>query len=695
MPLILLLPFGAALLAALLASASLVRKAPTVASWCFATGMLLLAADSACGGLALTAATDEALAQWLRLGVIVKSAIPVVWLGFSLTYSRGDWRESVHRWRHALALFGALPVLTLLVAFTVPSALLDVLRVGEDGDILVLRPGPLGQVLNAVLLVGSVLVLTNLEQTFRAAVGTARWRLKLVVIGLAVLFGARIYVRSQSILFSAHGLDLLGVEASGLLVGCAILALAYLRTGLSEVDIYPSRAVLRSSLTVLIVGTYLLVVGVLAQAVRRFGGAESFQVQALVLLIGMAGLAVLLLSDRLRQGIQVFVGRHFARAQHDSVKVWTQLSQALGTARDRTGVCTAACRLVSTTFEVLSVSLWLVDGSGDRLELAASTTPRQAAPMRLPTALRGLVTPLDIEALRDEWAAEWRHANPSTFPQGGHRWVVPLREGQITLGAIVLADRVNGAPYSREALDLLQCIGDQVASALQNLRLGDELAESRELEAFRTMSTFFVHDLKNAAASLNLMLKNLPVHFDDPEFRADALRGIANTASRIETMIARLGALRDHPATTRRTFPVDALVREAIDRAGPLPGVSLSTELDDAGAIHADRDQLASVITNLVLNARDAVAGQGQIRVRTTRSDGWASVSVQDDGCGMSEAFMRESLFKPFRSTKSKGLGVGMFQARMVVEAHGGQIHVESEEGRGTTVRLQLPAQDA
>ena len=61
------------------------------------------------------------------------------------------------------------------------------------------------------------------------------------------------------------------------------------------------------------------------------------------------------------------------------------------------------------------------------------------------------------------------------------------------------------------------------------------------------MSAFFVHDLKNAAASLNLMLKNLPVHFDDPAFREDALRGVGNTARRIDEMIARLSALRQRP----------------------------------------------------------------------------------------------------------------------------------------------------
>jgi len=72
-----------------------------------------------------------------------------------------------------------------------------------------------------------------------------------------------------------------------------------------------------------------------------------------------------------------------------------------------------------------------------------------------------------------------------------------------------------------------------------------------------------VHDLKNTAASLNLMLKNLPVHFDDPAFREDALRGIANTARRIDKMIARLSALRQWPAF----HPVEADLNQLVSEA--------------------------------------------------------------------------------------------------------------------------------
>ena len=203
----------------------------------------------------------------------------------------------------------------------------------------------MAKVLNVILLVAIVWILMNLEQTFRSAVGTMRWRIKFVVLGLAVIFGARLYVRSQALLFSAYDRNWSGIESSALLIGCVFLVVAYVRTGFAEIDVYPSRAVLGSSVTVLMVGGYLFIVGVLANIVRRFGGAENFQFQAFVVLLGMAGLAVLLLSDRLRQRIHGFVCRHFARAQHDSVRIWTEFSRRLANVKDQAGLCAVSAQV--------------------------------------------------------------------------------------------------------------------------------------------------------------------------------------------------------------------------------------------------------------------------------------------------------------------------------------------------------------
>jgi putative PEP-CTERM system histidine kinase len=659
--------------------------------------MVALGLDSIFTGLSLRNTQLGGAIDWLTPAFVAKSFVPAVWLCFSLTYSRSQYREFLVRWKAAIMLLGLL-ALTILVLSVEPT----IAGKARDG-FWWLQAGVTAKTLNAIFITALALILANLEQTFRSAVGTMRWRIKGVVLALAVIFGARLYVQSQAILFSEPDIALWTIESGALLVGCLFLALAYMRTGLGEIDVHPSTAVLRSSFTVLAVGSYLFVVGVLAQLVTRFGGAELFQLQAVVVLLGLAGLAVLLLSDRFRQTLYAFVVRHFRKAQHDSVRIWTLFSQRLASISDQAGLCAIAAKLVSENFNVLSVTVWLLDEERGRFVAYASTAgqPLEAddstaliISSTAETALNERPLPFDLEDSKGSWAEDLRTLNPSTFINGGHRVCVPMREGQRTVGLLVLADRVNAAAYTVEELALLKCIADQMTSFLLNLRLGSELSRARELEAFRTMSAFFVHDLKNTAASLNLMLKNLPVHFDDPEFRQDTLRGIGNTARRIDEMIARLSTLRQRPDGVRVKADLNQLVSEALERVNGTSNVELTKELHPIPPILADRDQIQSVVTNLVVNAKEALGAEGQIRVRTESQGARVVLSVTDNGCGMSPAFMKELLFRPFQSTKKKGLGIGLFQARAIVHAHGGGMKVESETGKGTTFLVTLPAMD-
>lgn len=688
-----LIPFAAGISSLILAATRLLSRRPSPAGWFFVAGMVALGLDSIFTGLSLRSAQAGDVIAWLTPAFVAKSFVPVLWLGFTLTYSRLNYAEFLRRWKIPLGVLALLPA----------AVVVSVTAIGPESLTALwwLRPGPLTMVLNVVLLAALVLILMSLEQTFRATVGTMRWQIKLVVVAVALIFGARLYVRSQAILFSAPDIAFWSVESSALLIGCAFLGVAYIRTGLAEIDLYPSLAVLRSSLTVMTVGAYLVVVGVLAQVVTRFGGAEVFQFQALVVITGMAGLAVLLLSDRARQWIHAFVIRHFRPAQHDSTRIWTSFSTRLGAVRDQEGLCTAAAKLVSETFDVLSVTIWLVDDEKERLAAAASTARHGAAgngnapSTAVLAGVKALQSSSDLDRISDVWAEEFRLLNPTNFARGGNRVCIPLRVGERTIGAMVLADRVNGASYSVEEIELLNCIGEHVSAIIMNLRLANEIAHSRELDAFRLMSTFFVHDLKNAASSLNLTLKNLPVHFDDPAFRDDALRTIGNTARRIDEMIARLSALRQQPDATRVDADLNQLVDDALAKVPPMGEVRLTKELEPLPRILADREQIQSVVTNLVLNAQDAVGSAGVIQVRTSINGQRVLLSVADNGCGMSETFLRESLFRPFQSTKKKGLGIGLFQCRAIVQAHGGGMQVESQAGKGTTFLVSLPVKDA
>ncbi len=683
-----------------LAAGVVLRGRRSVAAWCFVAGMLVLGLDALCGALGLRAVEAGEVALWQSWSMVAKSLIPVVWLTFSLTYSRGDYRGYVWSWRWLLVAAALIPVWVGVMWGWSGSVVADVHRVeGVDGWLV--RYAGWARWLQMGTVVASVGVLANLERTFRAAVGTMQWRIKFVVLGLGMVFGARIYCRSQALLFSSYELNLGVVEHSALILGCALVVIGYVRHGFGEIDIYPSRIVLQGSVVVMVAGLYLFVVGVLAQVAKVFGGIGDFHFQALVVLSGVVGLAVLLLSERFRQQLRVFVSRHFRRPQHDYRAVWTQCTRRLSIGLSPVAYHQEAVRLVASTFDALSVTLWLGDDRHEGLVLGATTARAEegdddtgcpsVASGPLFEALRRRGGPFDLDAADEPWAESLRQVGLRHFQGSGNRVCLPLIAGERGLGLMIIADRVNGLPYAVEEMDLLKRIGDHVAAGLLQLRLTDELMHGRELEAFQAMSTFFVHDLKNAASSLSLMLQNLPEHFDDPDFREDALRAIGSTVTRINQIIERLGSLRQKLEVRLASTDLNRLVEDTLNETGGLGGVDVVKDLQPIPRIQADPDQLATVVANLLLNAREALGPGGRITLATSAADSRAVLAVSDNGSGMTPEFIRTSLFRPFQTTKKKGLGIGMFQSKLIVEAHQGLLQVQSTPGQGTTFRLSLP----
>jgi len=103
-----------------------------------------------------------------------------------------------------------------------------------------------------------------------------------------------------------------------------------------------------------------------------------------------------------------------------------------------------------------------------------------------------------------------------------------------------------------------------------------------------------------------------------------------------------------------------------------------------------DADQIRGVIINIVRNAMDALGDGGTLSLSLVSRTGWIEIVIKDDGCGISPDKM-EHLFTPFYTTKPHGSGLGLLIVQRVMNAHGGSVHVESREGKGTTVTLELP----
>ena len=687
------------------------RGRRSVAVWFFVAGMALLSCESVFCGLMTGAERPEEAGRWENWALLVMSLLPGTWLFFSLSYARGNYREFLGKWREALAAAFLIPIL-LDICYQGQLVAGRVRFSATDQWLFALTPA--GWVLYMISLISAVVILVQLERTFWASVGTMRWRIKFMMLGLGLLFAVRVYTASQALVLPTQiplndrMISVTGPQSSAATVNsaalllCCLLMLRSLFRQPSEVAVYPSHTGLHKSVTFLVAGLYLLIVGVLAKVVQWLDLTFSFPLRAFLILVGLVAVTVLLLSDRVRLHARRFVSRYLQRPLYDYRTVWRRVTEGIASRVTEKELCQASVKMGADLFQALSVSIWLLDNRREDLELAASTSlsapmgeklqPSREEAVELIEAMRRRLEPVDVEYSDENWAVTLRRCHPTEFEEGGSRVCVPMIAAGELQGLMLLGDRVGGALFSLQDYDLLKCVGDQIAAGLLNSQLSQKLLQAKELEAFQTMSAFFVHDLKNTASTLNLMLKNLPVHFDNPAFREDALRGIAKSGQHINHLIGRLGVLRHDLQIHPEVSDLNDLVSKILASWSGSASVQVAAQFGPIPKFPFDSEQIHKVVTNLVLNAAEATPPNGQIRVETSLSKGYVVLTVADNGCGMAPEFLRDSLFRPFQTTKKEGFGIGMFQSKMIVEAHGGRVEVESQLNKGTTFRVLLPA---
>jgi putative PEP-CTERM system histidine kinase len=358
--------------------------------------------------------------------------------------------------------------------------------------------------------------------------------------------------------------------------------------------------------------------------------------------------------------------------------------------------------MVSETFGTPAVTIWLCDEEvPEVLSVGGSTVfsrtegdvlgAHKATGVDFVQYMRERRLPLDLERMSESQAHALQATYADYFRKAQSRYCVSLVAGQQLLGVMTLDNRLTRDAFSTEDLDLLKTFADQAAASLLSLRLSQRLLKVKEMEAFQTLSAFFVHDLKNLAAQLSLLLQNVPTHYDNPVFREDMLRVISGSVAKMTAMCSRVSLLTKRLDLHPTMADLNELLRHTLLDVADLIKVPLYHALHPVPKLLLDPEHLQKVVINLLLNAHEAVGEQGEIHITTDTIDGWVVLAVRDNGCGISQAFMERSLFQPFQTTKSQGLGIGLVHSKMIVEAHRGRIEVESEEGKGSTFKLFLP----
>jgi putative PEP-CTERM system histidine kinase len=573
--------------------------------------------------------------------------------------------------------------------YLIVAAVFCAFAVAIDMRTLILRGIDLWEVYAQPLVrVGfGVFGLLTIENLWRNSEPARRWQAWPLCLGLGLLYAYELFLFSDAFITRGRvdpGLALGRPIAAACLA--PLLALAMVRNREWRIDIHVSREVVLHTATLLASGCFLLAVAIVAVVLRRLGGDWGLVLQLAMLFGSVVVLATVLTSGSFRQRLKFLISRNFFSHRYDYRVEWLKFINLVSEPRLADELQVRIIRALAEFVASPAGMLWsLCPGLGycptAAWQVRGEAGARVASDQSFVAGFRG--GSWIQERSRDAAAEGWPFASPRAW------LAVPLTHRRELVGFVVLDRPSHAIGLDWEAFELLRAAGSQAASYLAEERSTKGLREAELLTEYSKRFAFVVHDIKNMASQLGLVVSNARHYIDDPEFQRDMLQTVEDAVARMNHLLGELksdpvkrpAALRD-PGAVVATVATDFAAGSVIVETGADGG-------DQIVSIAPDR--LRSAVTHLVQNALDASPPGDAVRVSARRQDERFIVDVVDHGAGMDETFIRDGLFLPFRSTKSGGYGIGAYQTRELIRAAGGELEVTSRQGVGTTMRIVLP----
>ena len=276
------------------------------------------------------------------------------------------------------------------------------------------------------------------------------------------------------------------------------------------------------------------------------------------------------------------------------------------------------------------------------------------------------------------------------------------------VGWLALGKKLSGEGYSGDDLHAFSTLANEAAVAVENARSYEELQKAHDqlritydrlvdqerFVAAGQFATGLAHEIKNPLSAIKTFAEFLPEKYKDPDFRGTFFRIVQSEVDRINAIVKELSDFAKPAPLSLKSVRVSVVLKDTLALLSGQClklGVKVKPSFRENGtSVRADPQQLKQVFLNLFLNSLDAMPDGGSLEVATHVTGDRLTVSVQDTGCGVSEAHLPK-LWDPFFTTKERGMGLGLSIVKGIIERHGGAIDLRSQEGQGTTVLVKLP----
>lgn len=652
-------------------------------------------------GNALLLATNGApllMLRGLQLGIIGQLMLPPSWLLFSLTFSREDQKQLFFRW---LPLLIGLFVVSVVFILFLPSPEFIFISFASADSLEKLVPlfylGPIGEYCHLYLILSILLSLVLLENTLRFSKGHKRWQIKYVIFGVGGILFFFIYYFSQVLLFSMIKIELIRALSIVILFSVSVMTVFIVRHRLLNVDVFVSRYIVYNSVTILIVGTYFILVGLIVYGIRYFNLPFNYSLTTLIVFLAIFVLLVLGFSVSIRRKIQLFLNRHFYKHKYEFRDKWMESIEKISSKTSVDKICQTLIDMILETMGAKEVYLWLYNpvsksfktvniGLSAEYESIESDHPlvdfinRKKMPFNM------------VDALKEMTNEESARTLGKLLDATGGVLCAPLNAGGVIEGFVIQGEDISGESYRVDDFEFLTAVTTQAAVQLKNINLSQELIKVKEVDMFNKMSSFIMHDLKNLTNSLSLVSQNAAKNMDNPEFQKDAVRAIDNTVTRMKNLIEKLSSAPRKIDLKKETVDMKSLIHSSMKKImGSEKKIVCTAHLNELPMAYVDPHGIEMVLINLLTNAYDAVENNGIISVESFCENDNIKIIICDNGTGMTKDFIENSLFHPFKSSKKTGFGIGLYQSKMIIEAHGGNIDVKSEKDKGTSFTISLP----
>ena len=551
-----------------------------------------------------------------------------------------------------------------------------------------------GILLRLLLAVGELVLIENL---YRGTAPELRWHVGLACVALGSIAFYDVALIADAVLAHQVSPAFVTGRALATVLVAPLFAVSAARNRDWNVRLHVSRTAAFHSATLMGSGVFLVSLGSLAQVADarwapRSDWAGLFTI--LLLFSGLLLIAVLLVSTSTRHWLGRLVSDHFFTCRYDYRREWLRCLATLSQ-HDRSDLdALPRCAIRALADVVDSPAGLLLSGRPDAAGLAwtASWNMPPVAPL-LPEH------PL-LQALSEGGCITLTPLLLAGSPLEGLRlrFAVPLPGRDKGLaGCILLAAPRGPLRIDNEVEALLGVLAQEVAARLAEQEALRAVMETRDLHEYGKRFAFVAHDIKNVAGQLRLLTANAEQHLADPEFQRDMLSTVDASVRKIANLLRRLDKVEQDAAPAPLSVSASVSLLPRIRAAGAASRCAeLRVEPAGAGDWRASigENELDAVLVHLLDNAAAARPG-GVVRIALVQAGERLAIEISDEGPGMTAEFIRDSLFRPFRSNTAGGSGIGAFQARELLRRAGGDLLVLSRPGTGTTMRVLLPRAQA